>query len=186
MNIQMQVSGLLMLLCLLYFVLRQKTVGLYTEKVFLRTLIISTLCISFDILSIIAIHYSAILGDGIVKFICKTYIVTLICVTFSALYYVFADIYGESYYRKAALKYNYFSGAACFLIYILPIEYVCEGHIVYTQGPSVLVTYGVALFLMSVTLYYVVAFRNRMNRRRASAVTFWMLAWFIAAPATAS
>lgn len=181
MNIQMQVSGLMMLLCLLYFVLRQKTVGLYTEKVFLRTLIISMLGISFDILSVIAIHYSELLGDGIVKFICKTYIVTLVCVTFSGLYYVFADIYGESHYKKAALKYNCFSGIACLLIYLLPIEYVCEGRIVYTQGPSVLVTYGAALVLMSVTLFYVIAFRKKMNRRRANAVTFWMLAWFIAA-----
>lgn len=181
MNIQMQVSGLIMLICLLYFVLRQKTVGLYTEKVFLRILIISMLCVSFDIISVIAIHFSALLGDGIVKFICKTYIVTLVCVTFSGLYYVFADIYGESYYRKAVLKYNYFAGFSCLLIYLLPIEYVCEGRVVYTQGPSVLVTYIVALALMSVTLYYVTAFRSRMNHRRARAVTFWMLAWFIAA-----
>ena len=32
MNIQMQTGGLIILLCLLYFVLRKKTVGLYTEK----------------------------------------------------------------------------------------------------------------------------------------------------------
>ena len=181
MNILMQVSGLIMLICLLYFVLRQKTVGLYTEKVFFRTLIISTLCVSFDILSVIAIHFSELLGDGVVKFICKTYIVTLVCVAFSGLYYVFADIYGERHYRQAALKYNYFTGAACLLIYLLPIEYVLNGTVVYTQGPSVLLTYASAVFLMGVTLWYVIIFRARMHRRRARAVTVWMLAWFLSA-----
>ena len=181
MNILMQISGLIMLICLLYFVLRQKTVGLYTEKVFFRTLIISTLCVSFDILSVIAIHFSELLGDGVVKFICKTYIVTLVCVAFSGLYYVFADIYGERHYRQAALKYNYFTGAACLLIYLLPIEYVLNGTVVYTQGPSVLLTYASAVFLMGVTLWYVIIFRARMHRRRARAVTVWMLAWFLAA-----
>lgn len=183
MNILMQMSGLIMLICLLYFVLRQKTVGLYTEKVFFRTLIISTLCVSFDILSVIAIHYHEIWGDGVVKFICKTYIVTLVCVAFSSLYYVFADIYGERYYRKAALKYNYIAGISCLLIYLLPIEYVHvhEGQVVYTQGPSVLVTYAAVFFLISVTLCYAIIFRSKMHRKRARAVTFWMCAWLLAA-----
>lgn len=181
MNILMQISGLIMLMCLLYFFLRQKTVGLYTEKVFFRTLIISTLCVSFDILSVIAIHFSELLGDGVVKFICKTYIVTLVCVAFSGLYYVFADIYGERHYRQAALKYNYFTGIACLLIYLLPIEYVRDGAVVYTQGPSVLLTYASAVFLMGVTLWYVIIFRAKMHHRRARAVTFWMLSWFLAA-----
>ena len=183
MNILMQMSGLIMLICLLYFVLRQKTVGLYTEKVFFRTLVISTLCVSFDILSIIAIHYHEIWGEGVVKFICKTYIVTLVCVAFSSLYYVFADIYGERYYRKAALKYNYTTGISCLLIYLLPIEYVHvhEGQIVYTQGPSVLVTYAAVLFLISVTLCYVIMFKSKMHRKRARAVTVWMCAWLLAA-----
>jgi len=181
MNIQMQTGGLIILLCLLYFVLRKKTVGLYTEKVFLGTLFITIMCLSLDILSVIAIHSSAVLGDTIVKFICKTYIVTQVGVAFSGLYYVFADIYGESQYRHKVRKYAIIAVIAAILIYVLPISYVCEGRVVYTEGPSVLMTYAASLLFIGLTIYYVAIFRGRMNDRRVAAVTFWMFAWILAA-----
>ena len=181
MNIQMQICGLIILLCLLYFVIRQKTVGLYTEKVFLWTLLITIVCVSFDIISVVAIHKSAYLGELIVKLICKTYIVTLVWVAFSGLHYVLADIYGENKYEKAVHKPLTLAGLISIFIYVLPIEYVCDGSVVYTQGPSVLLTYFGALLFIVWTVYCVIRFREKMNRRRIAAVSFWMFAWLMAA-----
>lgn len=55
MNILTQFCGLLIMLLLLYFCLRQKSLWMATENQFLQTLVISIICVCFDILSIVAI-----------------------------------------------------------------------------------------------------------------------------------
>ena len=46
MHTQNQFCSMAIMIILLYLFLRQKRVGLYTEKVFLRTLLVAMLCVS--------------------------------------------------------------------------------------------------------------------------------------------
>lgn len=101
MHTQNQFCSMAIMIILLYLFLRQKRVGLYTEKVFLRTLLVAMLCVSLDILSLIAIHYRADIPAPFLDLICKSYIMTLIWVSYTALTYVITDLYTEKeYYKK--------------------------------------------------------------------------------------
>ena len=59
MGIQVQGCGLVLLLVLLFFFVRQKRVGLYTERIFFITLMIAIGCLSLDIFTIYAIKARA-------------------------------------------------------------------------------------------------------------------------------
>lgn len=101
MHTQNQFCSMAIMIILLYLFLRQKRVGLYTEKVFLRTLLVAMLCVSLDILSLVAIHYRADIPALFLDLICKSYIMTLIWVGYTALTYVITDLYTEkAYYKK--------------------------------------------------------------------------------------
>ena len=87
MNIQVQCCGLAILFLLWIFYLSQKPLGLYSVKMFLITMGMTTFCVSMDILSIIAIHHMEQIPRILLALICKTYIVSLIWVGYFGLLY---------------------------------------------------------------------------------------------------
>ena len=56
-NIEVQLCGLFFDLILIYFIVRHETVGLYSERIFKRCIVIYTGCIVLDILSVLGIHF---------------------------------------------------------------------------------------------------------------------------------
>lgn len=87
MNIQVQCCGIAILLLLWIFYLRQRPLGLYSVKLFLITLGMTSFCVTMDILSIVAIHHMEEIPGFFLAFICKTYIVSLIWVGYFGLLY---------------------------------------------------------------------------------------------------
>lgn len=181
MNIQVQCCGLVMMGLLLYFYLRQKTVGLYTEKIFLRTLLASIANVSLDILSIVAITYRNSIPEWLLEIVCKTYIVSLIWVAYLALTYVITELYNEKEYWKVIKKYLFLAGFGSLVVYILPIYYYHEEGVIYTYGLSVLMTYVFAVLFIICTLYHIIHYHNKLNPKRRNAVMMWMTAWLVAA-----
>lgn len=181
MNIQMQVCGLIMMLFLLYFFQRKKKLGLYTENLFRRVLLVTILCVCLDILSIIVIRNNALVPDSVLKLVCKTYIVSLIWVGFYGLVYTCLDIYSGSKYQKILNGCIAIVLAGTLLIYCLPIYYFVDQNDVYTYGAAVLTTYVFAVFFVVLTLVLVCVKGKSMNPKRREAVRIWMLVWIVAA-----
>ncbi len=147
----------------------------------MRALCATLLCVTFDILSIIVINWADVLSPVLVKSVCKIYLLTLVGVGFSSLLYVFVDIYGEKQerYRKAILHNTITGIVGCCVICLLPLHYFeNDAHtVVYTYGPSVYVTYLVALYFVIRTFFTTLYSKRRMNPRRREAVLIWMLFW---------
>ena len=184
MNIWTQSCGFVLLCVLFLFYRQQKKIQLNTEKAFGWVFCAATVCITLDILSIVALNYAQILPEWFVLFVCKTYLVSLEVVAFCGLMYVCIDIFDKNAGYKKTIR-NCLAavviGAA--LIYALPIYYYVEedGLEVYTYGPSTSATYVVVLILIQLTLFFTVSQKKKLNANRRSAVQSWMIIWIIAA-----
>lgn len=181
MNIQMQVGGLLISLLLLYFYSRHEIVGLYTEKLFRRALYVTVICLILDILSIVLIVNRDHFPLWVVQLECKAYLVSLISNGYTALIYACSDIY----HREQTSRYASLLGVGTILwgvlIFALPINIFCEGHVVYTYGPACLATYAGALTLLLGTLFVITKNRDRMVYKRRRAIMIWLVMWICAA-----
>ncbi len=182
MNIEVQCCGVVILALIWYFSLRQKTLKLASEKLFLVTMAVNSFCLLMDILSVIAINHQGFFSGFLLALICKTYIVSLIWVGYFGLIYALFDI-KETKQKQRRENRIYTVGvlAGTVLIYSLPIHYYLEGDIVYTYGPSCTATYVFALLFVLVTLSKVVLEGKEMNPKRRRAIIMWMCIWIVAA-----
>lgn len=180
MSIQMQCSGIILMLLLAYFFKRQRKLFLDTEKMFLRTFIVIFSCIVLDILSIVALEYRDILPKLLVKFLCKSYLVTLLGEAFCGLLYICIDIYTNKEYKKKVRKYKAAMLVGTLLIYLLPMgyHYAEDGTtVIYTDGASVMATYIFAVSFLIVNFVHMKKEKSRINPVRREAVQFWMSLW---------
>lgn len=182
MNIQIQCCGIAILILLWFFSLRQKPLGLVSEKLFWFTMGMTSFCIVLDIVSVVAINYRDQISEFLLAFICKSYVVSLVWVGYSGLIYSCWDFKETKMKRiKKNWLYTVLVLVGTVLIYALPIQYYLDGNIVYTYGPSCIATYIFALLFVLVTLYRVSVKGGEMNPKRRRAVIVWMCIWIVAA-----
>ncbi|MBD5130214.1 MAG: EAL domain-containing protein [Ruminococcaceae bacterium] len=184
MPIQMQCCGLVLMAILLYFYKSQKTIKLNTSRAFLNAFFMTFVCILFDIISCIAITNAEFIPDFLVRFISKTYLVTLVGVGFFALMYICTEIYSvKSEYNKTMLRYSFIVVVAVILIYALPIEIYSdeEAGVLYSAGPSAIATYCVALATVITVVVRLVRDKAKVSRARRISVISWMGVWVAAA-----
>lgn len=184
MPIQVQCCGLFSMLILLYFYKSQKTINLTTGKAFQRIFYMSIACVCFDITSCVAIVYDAALPDLLVRFICKTYLVTLISVSYFTLLYICADVYKKKHdYQKAARPYRLLTFTGFILIYLLPIRYYYDAgrSVLYSYGPSANATYACALLTILILGMRMRTEKDKVTPKRREAVCIWMGAWMLSA-----
>ena len=94
------------------------------------------------------IHRENIFPHWLLNFVCKSYPVSLVYVSFAGLTYVLTDLYKIQDYRKIVHRLLVFPVLAAVIIYALPIHYFQNGNVIYTYGPSIVATYVSALFVM--------------------------------------
>lgn len=182
MNIKVQCCGVVILMLIWYFSLRQKPLGLESKKLFLLTMGVTSFCIIMDIASVAAICHRESIPVFVLAAICKTYIVSLIWVGYCGLIYSCTDFaVTKEGWRKRNRIYTVIVLTGTVLIYALPISYYHEGLIVYTYGPSCIATYIFALLFVLATLYKVGVKGREMNPKRRRAILVWMFIWIIAA-----
>ena len=182
MNIEVQCCGVAILALIWYFSLRQKTLKLASEKLFLITMGVNSLCLVMDIVSVIAINNRELISGFLLALICKTYIVLLIWVGYFGLIYSRSDFKGtKAEQGRENRVYTVILFIGTLLIYILPIKYYLDGDVVYTYGPSCTATYIFALLFVLVTLYKVGIKGREMNPKRRRAIIMWMCIWIVAA-----
>lgn len=184
MQIQIQCCGIVLMLVLFHFYRHQKRISLDTQKAFLGVYWTTFICILMDIISICAIEYRHMLSEPVAKFVAKTYLVTLLGVAFSALSYMCVDIYTkQEIYRKQMRIYGLMTLAGILGTYAAPLyyQYASDGiNVKYTYGPSVYVTYGVALLFFIRIIYLLRKEKVKINARRREAVYFWLIIWIVA------
>lgn len=185
MHIQMQCCGIVLMLVLLFFYMRQRRVSLNTEKVFLRTFCTNLFCVALDVISIVVIYQRNNLPDWFVDFICKSYLVTLIGVALCSLFYICVDIYVKKEdYRKAVRRYEIIAFADMVFVYVLPIYYKFDEDgttFLVTYGPSNMAAFWVAVGFLGINFYLIGKEKNKINPRRREAVLTWMIIWIFAA-----
>jgi len=181
MNIQVQVCGLIIMLLLYIFYKSSNTLKLYTEKVFYQAMCTSMLCLSLDILSVIAIQYRNMLPLILVEAICKLYIITLVWVSMYAFVYVLTDLFSEEKHIRWTRIIKRIILGQSIIVYLLPIGIFAEGRVVYTYGEAVLAVYASVAVYIIATLVIIGARFNKLNKRRAAAVALWMFVYICAA-----
>lgn len=182
MNIQIQCCGIAILLLLWIFYLRQRPLGLYSVKLFLITLGMTSFCVTMDILSIAAIHHKEQIPGFLLAFVCKTYIVSLVWVGYFGLLYSCTELAKSRNERmRQNRSYTVTVIGGTFLIYVLPIHYYLKGTVVYTYGPSCMATYVFALLFVMLTIFKMLFKGKEMNAKRRKTVMIWMIIWIIAA-----
>ena len=181
MNIQMQICGMIILVVLAVFYKSNRTLKLYSEGIFFWVMIVATTSLSLDILSLIAIEYRQTLPLILVHLICKTYIISLIWVGMCGTFYVLTEVLSKTKHQLLIRAMIITTSIQGLIVYALPIYIHEEGKEVFTYGPAVLCVYLFALLYVIATLVIIIAYRNRVSRRRRFAVSLWMIMWIIAA-----
>lgn len=178
-NSSLQFAGLCIMLLLLYFSLRQKSLHTRSAKLFLMTLMVSIACVCLDMGSLSAIEHQGKIPQLLLEVICKSYLVSLVLVGRMALLYINADMKE----KKGVWANERFAweitGGAGIGIYLLPIGYYYEGDRIYTYGPGVYLTYIAALTFVFVTLYRVFRYYRFLSGNRARAIRSWMFLWIV-------
>jgi len=181
MNIKMQLCGMIILIVLTVFYKSNKTLRLYTEKFFVRVMMIAISSLSLDIMSLVVIAYRHTLPTLLIEFVCKTYIISLIWVGMAGTIYVLTDALKEEKLRNVSSVLFTVTSIQTLIIYVLPIYIYENGNDTYTYGPSVLCVYFFALIYVFATCIILFVFHNKVSRRREFAVGLWMIIWIIAA-----
>lgn len=182
MNIEVQCCGVVILMLIWCFSLRQRPLGLESKKLFLLTMGVTSFCLVLDIVSVVAICYRELIPVFLLEMICKTYIVSLVWVGYCGLIYSSNDfVTAKEDFRKRNRIYTVMVLTGTVLIYVLPIYYYHEGMVVYTYGPSCITTYIFALLFVVATLYKVGVKGKDMNPKRRRAILMWMFIWIVAA-----
>lgn len=183
-NIKVQCCALLILLVVAIFYFRLPRMMAATKRAYSRLLILCSICVITDILSVFAIVYADVLPEFLVVIACKLYLFLMISVIYQKIMYVCSDIFKNTVILKKK-RFFYFSTLiiTCILLVILPIYHVCEqnGNIVYTNGPATLVVYLYFTFVFFSIIYYIIANKGRINPRRGTAVSIWLVIWFFSA-----
>lgn len=181
MNIKMQLCGMIILIVLVVFYKSNKTLKLYTEHFFLRTMAIAIVSLTLDIMSLVVIEYRQRLPLLLVEFVCKTYINSLIWVGMAGTTYVLTDVLKKEKLKQISNTLLLVTFIQSMIVYALPIYIFDNMAEAYTYGPSVLCVYFFALMYVVATCVILFVFYNKVSRRREFAVGLWMLIWIIAA-----
>ena len=175
MNIQAQLCGIILIIIMILFYVRYKSLRLNTQIIFQCLLVVVLFCVFFDMLSIWAIVNLLYIPGTIVEMICKTYLASLVLVGLAGLLYECSGVYE----RQKKFMWVTMIGTGAALLYIviiacLPISISRHGRIVYTEGPSVLMTYLSTCSFLVTNFILTIRKRRQANPRRTQVVLMWL------------
>lgn len=184
MPIQVQCCGIVLLMVVFYFYKSQKSIKLNTEKAFRNSFFMTSVSLILDVLSCVVIRLRGRLPGLFVDIICKSYLASLVGLSFFALLYILTDLYSKKIeIKRTAISYGIIVGIAILLIFVLPIHYYddAKNGIIYSYGPSDYATYGFALSTIFFSIFRLFKGKAVMRRRRRFAVLVWLSIWLVAA-----
>lgn len=180
MNIEFQLCGLIISLIMLVLYVSKQTLKMYSEKIFLRTLLVNTAMLVMDIMSIVVIKYQDNLPAGVVAFVCKLYVAFLPFIACMALIYILYDIIGEREHKRISCALLGATGLESIVVLCSPIFIYSQDGISYTYGLCTTIVYlCVAIYLMAV-LFVAFYKKKAIYPRRWFAFMLWICIWILA------
>ncbi len=182
MNVMAQTCGVIIIITLLFFYQSQKKLRLRTERMYTGMLYISLFVFLLDLASVHMIRFQDKFSPILVTVVSKIYLVFLISILAAGLIYINDDIF-----RKRRSFFSNVIGQMIIIctgivgVMVLPLYIYSEGDVIYTYGPSAMLTYGVAFYCICMIVTLTIFFRHRMNSDRVKAVLLWMGIWCSAA-----
>lgn len=183
MNIKVQCCGVVLIITLAIIYARQRKLKLSASKVFQAVFYASLFCLAMDILSIIMIVYTDKFPLLLTKFVCKTYLFSLLLVALLSVVYIATSVsFHLPAYKKHIAAYLLFAAAVTGLIYALPIftHLNEEADLAWTSGPSTSVTYFGVMVLIMINLVQLFKNKQYLYERQRRTVLIWMLMWIAA------
>ncbi len=181
MPVHVQTCGLVLDILLIYFFLRHETVGLFSERIFRMSLVVNTVCVVLDILSVAAIVFRDFVPGILVYGVCKLYLVSLIGCSYMGFLYTSNDIRhlreDETFNRVIRI----ILGLGAFFVLMLPIDYYHEGNVVYSHGLATGLTYVIAPAFIIGSLILTFTHGKYMNASRRNIIRAWMALEILAA-----
>lgn len=171
-EVKVQLCGLLSLALICYFSLRRKGIILKGSYVYRQLLVVTTLCVISDIVSVISIGRAP---HALQVFLCRNYLWWTILTAYISVYYIWFNISTLRKYVKHRKMVSIFVVLLDALIaFILPIKLHSVHGEFYTYGSAVTVTYIVCGSLIAVFLGMTFIFKNHINTERRNAARIWM------------
>jgi EAL domain-containing protein (putative c-di-GMP-specific phosphodiesterase class I) len=170
-SIDIQICGLIPLLLLCFFSFWRQSVFLRSRWIYRQLLLITTLCVAVDIISISAILYAP---HWLTVIVCKLYLWLALWTGYISYYYLAyntSSIHAQVRLRKIVSLINV---ALSLLIIPLPISFVNDGGKIYSKGPAVTYTFALAFIYVVGCITLSVVMRSQINPHRSSAIRLWM------------
>lgn len=174
MNIYTQSCGLIILLILLFFDMKHKKVGLFSETVYLNTILINAIGVLIDLLAVMMLSNFESFGMEMVTIWGRVRLAAIIAVGYTIICYILSGFYSGRKYVMLILKHCAIplieiSGAMA-----LPFTFVQDGAVLYMKGPAVIVTF-VSMILYAVAAIMIAELkRKKLGRRRCHSIIGWM------------
>lgn len=181
MNVQFQICGLLILTLFFIFYKSHKTLRLYTERLFFKSMCIVIICLVLDVVSLFAIRYKEYIPDLIVNGFCKLYLASLIWTAKSTLVYILTDVLNQKKHRKADRIIMSIGLIQCVIMFLLPIHIHDQNNELYTYGAADYFVYGMVAIYLVIILSLIKIYYKKLNPRRAFAIVVWMIIWIVGA-----
>lgn len=173
-NIHFQMAGIILIVLIAYLLIHERTLRLDAEGIFSILLGSGFVCILLDILSIFALNYEHVIGTFFMFLICKSYLISIVIVTFVLLIYAMTEVHRTQRHMRKIMRFHAIPLILdIVLVIVLPIHKYLQDEQIYTYGPSVQITYVFALFYLGDSLYQTIHYRNRTTKQRRESV--WAL-----------
>ena len=181
MNVTSQLCALVILVVVFIFFITSKPLKLPTTIAFYIMLFTTMGMVVTDIVSIYFLNNLDEISRLGMTVLAKSYLFFLNATVFSAMYYIYADVYGNTEKRRKIA----FSKAIIFILADIvmifsPVYWYSSAHIVYTHGPAIQVTYVICIYGMAVICALVFKGKELMSTRRRYAIALWIYVWLTA------
>lgn len=182
MNIQAQLCGIGIIILIMAFYFGSEKIGLLTEQVFTRVLIVAAFSLTLDIFSVIAIvnEGTGVFSHGFVAIICKLYLVTILLVGYAGFDYMLTDTFKEKIYNKVSWIFRAVLLVETVVIMVSPVKWFFEERIVFSYGVAAWETYIFTLIFIAATTMMMFSKEAKINIRRRYAIAIWMFVWVAA------
>lgn len=171
-NIQLQVSALIPMVIICCFSFGDRGVTLRSDWLYRQLLLVTTLCISADIVSVVGIVYAP---PALASALCHLYLALTLWTGFVTIYYLCFFIpafHSRPKLRRWAIAVN---AGLSLLAMALPLTMVNEPGVVYSIGPAVTLTFGISAVYIVGAFVLSFVYKSQINPYRRTAMRLWML-----------
>jgi len=180
MNIYTQCCGLLILFVLLVFDIKHKKVGLFSETVYLNTILINAFSVIIGLLSVVALNNQDVFSDGAIAFLTKGHMISLIAVGYTNVAYLISGFYSKKHFADVLIKNSWVPAVEIIAIIFAPIKYRENFGGIYASGIATYISFFAAVGYITACILFVAKWRRRLGRRRRDSVIGWMVIMSVA------